>query len=62
MSVSTANIATVGDLLYWLKGVKPETPIVPARDNPAGPVLVELHWSEKPSNAHFIRIGEAHDD
>lgn len=62
MSVSTATIATVGDLMFWLKGVNPETPIVPVRDNPAGPVLIEVHWSEKPQNAHFIRIGEARDE
>jgi hypothetical protein len=49
-------------MLFALKDVKPETLIVYSSESASGPVTLELHWAGKPSNAHFIRIGEARDE
>lgn len=61
MSATTHEILTASDLQFHLKGVAPVTPIVWADrvgdqyDSDA--LVIELIWTERPENAHFIRIG-----
>ncbi len=75
MSVIRLPIATVDALRNALDGIAPETPvawiaaeedeypeIIAALEYADGAGLeVEIHFAEKPSNAHFVGIGPAPD-
>ena len=56
MSIIAKPCMTVGDLLELLDGVKPETPLWYDQDASLQDVVVRLHWTERPSNAHLVTI------
>lgn len=63
MSVIAKTCLTVGDLRDLLAEVSPDVPLIFRYDvDDSEDVIVALHWTGRPSNAHCVTIHPSGED